>query len=144
MKAVKISNLRATCFFGGGASEDGVNTSSAGWGKFLRITAHNCLGFRPANPMRNGTAYSAFQASEPSAMLPVDPVLLREIPVIQKIIQDEVWLEAERRGCPVSASDAIVRENVCRVIMRIGQQLRDSITTALNNSAPPPNSVTQH
>jgi hypothetical protein len=63
-------------------------------------------------------------------MLPADPVLLREIPVIQKIIQDETWLEGERRGCPVPPTDRAVRENVCRVILQIGQQLRDSITGA--------------
>ncbi len=62
------------------------------------------------------------------AMIPADPVLLREIPVIQKIIQDEVWLEGERRGCPVSPNDAVVRENVCRVVLTIGQQLRQSVT----------------
>lgn len=76
-------------------------------------------------------------------MIPADPVLYREIPVIQKIIQDETWLEGERRGCPVSASDRIVRENVCRIVLQIGQQLRDSITTAaLNSPGFTPNSVT--
>jgi hypothetical protein len=63
-------------------------------------------------------------------MIPADQVVHREIPVIQKIIQDETWLEGERRGCPVPASDRIVRENVCRIVLQIGQQLRDSITTA--------------
>lgn len=76
-------------------------------------------------------------------MLPIDPVLYREMPVIQKIIQDETWLEGERRGCPVSANDVVVRENVCRVILQIGQQLRDSVTTAgLNVPPQPPNSTT--
>lgn len=78
-------------------------------------------------------------------MIPADPVLLREIPVIQKIIQDETWLEAERRGCPVAANDAVVRENVCRVILQIGQQLRESITTAIQHGVSvPPNSTTAH
>ena len=79
-------------------------------------------------------------------MLPVDPVVLREIPVIQKIIQDETWLEGERRGCPVPSTDRVVRENVCRVILQIGQQLRDSITTACQASSPtlPPASTTCH
>ena len=76
-------------------------------------------------------------------MIPADPVLFHEIPVIQKIIQDETWLEGERRGCPVSASDRVVRENVCQVILRIGQQLRDSITTATLGSVPP-ESTTVH
>ena len=76
------------------------------------------------------------------AVIPVDPVLYKEIPVIKKIIQDETWLEGERRGCPVSPSDRVVRENVCRVILQIGQQLRDSITGAQTPGAIPPPSTT--
>ncbi len=60
-------------------------------------------------------------------MASTDPVLPHEIPVIQQIIKDETWLEGERRGRHVTAHDAVVRENVCRVVLRIGQQLRDSI-----------------
>jgi hypothetical protein len=55
-----------------------------------------------------------------------DPILLVELPAISQIIRDETWLEAERRGCPVSPDDCAVRENVCRVILRIGAQLRES------------------
>ncbi len=54
-----------------------------------------------------------------------DPVVTRELPVIQKVIQDETWLEGERRGCYVASNDPRVLENVCAVIMRIGQELRD-------------------
>lgn len=56
-----------------------------------------------------------------------DPIVSREIPLIRKIIEDETWLEGERRHCAVSPDDPTVRENVCAVILRIGQQLRDSI-----------------
>ena len=59
----------------------------------------------------------------------IEPTLLRQLPVIQKIIQDETWLEAERRGCPVSAQDPAVRENVCQVILRIGRELREKLTS---------------
>jgi hypothetical protein len=62
-----------------------------------------------------------------------DPVLTREIPVIQQIINDETWLEGERRGCRVVPQDRVVRENVCRVVLRIGQQLRDSIEGQLRS-----------
>lgn len=55
-----------------------------------------------------------------------DPILFREIPVIQKIIHDELWLEGERRGCRVPADDCIVRDRVCDIVLRIGQQLRDA------------------
>ena len=60
-----------------------------------------------------------------------DPVVIREIPVIRQIIKDETWLEGERRGCPVPPDDTVVKENVCRVVLTIGQQLRDSIEMQL-------------
>ncbi|HWL16328.1 MAG TPA: hypothetical protein VNR00_12035 [Opitutus sp.] len=53
-----------------------------------------------------------------------DPALLRQLPLIQKIIEDETRLEGERRGCPVGAWDPIVRERVCLVILRTGGALR--------------------
>jgi len=60
--------------------------------------------------------------------LELEPTLRRQLPVIQKVIQDETWLEAERRGCPVSSQDPAVRENVCQVILRIGRELREKLT----------------
>jgi hypothetical protein len=62
-----------------------------------------------------------------------DPIVLVELPVIGQIIRDETWLEAERRGCPVSPDDCTVRENVCRVILRIGAQLRESAERMANS-----------
>ena len=56
-----------------------------------------------------------------------DPIVTRELPLIRKIVEDETWLEGERRGCPVSPHDPVVCENVCSVILRVGQQLRDSL-----------------
>jgi hypothetical protein len=64
-------------------------------------------------------------------MAQLDPVIFREIPVIQKVIADEVWFEGERRGCPVSPDDPVVRENVCQVILRIGWALREDILRRL-------------
>jgi hypothetical protein len=57
----------------------------------------------------------------------LDPIVFRELPVIQKIIADETWLEGERRGCWVSADDPVVRENVCLVVLRIGAALRTAL-----------------
>lgn len=57
-----------------------------------------------------------------------DPIIARELPMIRQIINDETWLEGERRGCYVSEHDPVVRESVCAVILRIGQQLRDSLS----------------
>lgn len=64
-------------------------------------------------------------------MNPHDPVLFRQLPIVQKVIADETWLEGERRGCPVSPQDAVVRENVCRVILRIGREMREVASRAL-------------
>ena len=55
-----------------------------------------------------------------------DPVAQHQLRVIHQIIHDETWLEGERRGCLVSPKDRVVRENVCQVILRIGQQMRDT------------------
>jgi hypothetical protein len=56
-----------------------------------------------------------------------DPIVSLEIPLIQKIIQDETWLEGERRGCSVVSADPVVQEHVCEVILRVGQELRMSL-----------------
>jgi len=53
-----------------------------------------------------------------------DPIVIRELPVIQKIIADETWLEGERRGSYVSSDDPVVQGNVCEVILCIGEKLR--------------------
>lgn len=64
-----------------------------------------------------------------------DPLIFRQLQVIQKIIEDETWLEGERRGCPVSRDDAVVRENVCRVILRIGKEMREAAMAAVQREA---------
>ncbi len=61
-----------------------------------------------------------------------DPIVVRQLPVIHKIIEDETWLEGERRGRAVSPSDPVVRENVCRVVLRVGQHLRDTLRDQLD------------
>lgn len=60
-----------------------------------------------------------------------DPVLFRQLPVIQKIIADETWLESERRGCSVTPDDPVVKEHVCDIVMRIGASLRETLTVEL-------------
>jgi len=57
-----------------------------------------------------------------------DPLTHHQLSVIHKIVHDETWLEGERRGCYVSPKDRVVREKVCDVVLRIGQQMRDSFT----------------
>lgn len=57
-----------------------------------------------------------------------DPVVLRQLPYLARIIQDEVWLEGERRGCAVPPDDPVVRENVCGVVLRVGADWRVRFT----------------
>jgi hypothetical protein len=59
------------------------------------------------------------------AMSNLDPVVLRELPVIRKIIADETWLEGERRGGYVSSDDPVVQQHVCDIILSIGEKLRE-------------------
>ena len=63
--------------------------------------------------------------------------MFRQLPVIQKIIQDETWYESERRGCMVTADDPAVRERVCAVILRIGADLRATLEAKLAANPPP-------
>ena len=67
-------------------------------------------------------------------MSPFDPILFRELPVIQKVIEDETWYEGERRGCYVAPEDPVVRENVCLVVLRIGRELRERLSAQLVQS----------
>jgi hypothetical protein len=39
-----------------------------------------------------------------------DPILAHQLQSLRRIIDDETWLEGERRGCPVSRDDRVVRE----------------------------------
>ncbi len=55
---------------------------------------------------------------------PADPILRQQLPGIARIIRDEIWLEAERRGQTVPPDDPVVRANVCAVILRIGARMR--------------------
>lgn len=70
----------------------------------------------------------------PCLMTAFDPVLFRQLTVIQKIIADETWLEAERRGAPVTPDDPVVREHVCDIVMLIGASLRESLTAEMTNA----------
>ncbi len=68
--------------------------------------------------------------SRRSMLATVDLITFRQLPMIAQIIRDETWLEGERRGCPVSADDPVVREKVCEVVLRIGADLRHRLTPA--------------
>jgi hypothetical protein len=51
--------------------------------------------------------------------------------MIEQIVRDETWLESERLGRQVAPDDRVVLDNVCRVILRVGQRLRDSVEQEL-------------
>jgi hypothetical protein len=67
-------------------------------------------------------------------MKQLDSFIFRELQVIEKIVRDETWLEGERRGTWVSPEDPVVREKVCQVILRIGAQLRESLTGSMQDA----------
>lgn len=64
-------------------------------------------------------------------MAQLDPIIFCEIPVIERVIQDETWYEGQRRGCYVSPDDPVVQENVCAIILRIGWELREKFRAQL-------------
>jgi hypothetical protein len=70
-------------------------------------------------------------------MSKLDPIVHRELPVIEKIIADETWLEGERRGRYVSSEDPVVRDKVCDVVLTIGGQLRESVQAQCGTETAP-------
>lgn len=64
-------------------------------------------------------------------MCTTDPILLADLPAISKIIDDETWLEGERRGGWVAREDPVVMSHVCDVIARVGAELRRQTASRL-------------
>lgn len=65
--------------------------------------------------------------------IPATEIIRAEIPLIQKIIQDETWYEGERRRCPVDSRDSTVRMRVVDVILRCGDKLWDEALLSVKN-----------
>lgn len=83
----------------------------------------------PCSKERDGRGRSMYETPFVLPAMKIhDPTVLLEMPVIRKIVEDETWLEGERRGCHVPPTDRVVRDRVCEVVLSIGQQLRDSLT----------------
>lgn len=68
---------------------------------------------------------------------PFDPVVRQQLPLIAKIIQDETWLEGERRSRAVEPNDSIVKENVCRIILQTGAEMRAQLSRGLEGAEAP-------
>ncbi len=61
-------------------------------------------------------------------MSPEAEFIEAEIPEVRRIVEDECWLEGERRGSPVDPRDEIVQQRVADIILSgVGSQLRQSI-----------------
>jgi hypothetical protein len=79
------------------------------------------------------TQWSGAKATTEGTMKDFEYILTHQCSVIEKIIRDETWLEGERRGRFVPSSDRVVRENVCRIVLGIGAQIRASALKALES-----------
>jgi len=56
----------------------------------------------------------------------------RELPLVEKIIRDETWLEGERRGHPVGPDDPVVRAKVCEIVLRVAHEWREKVVAELD------------
>ena len=60
-----------------------------------------------------------------------------EIPEVRKIVQDECWLEGERRGAAVDPRDDAIQKRVAEIILSgVGAQLRSSVHPSVNSDIP--------
>jgi hypothetical protein len=58
-------------------------------------------------------------------MSPESEFIRSEIPELEKIVRDECWLEAERRGTPVDPREDVIRQRVAEIILDgVGAYLR--------------------
>ena len=61
-------------------------------------------------------------------------IIKAEIPLVQKIVQDETWLEGERRGCPVESNDEMVQMRVIDICLKESEKLRKEAEEFLKNN----------
>jgi hypothetical protein len=51
-----------------------------------------------------------------------------EVPEVRHIVQDECWLEGERRGQAVDPSDSVIQNRVAEIILSgVGEKLRHNL-----------------
>lgn len=64
-------------------------------------------------------------------MSPESEFIREELSDVARIVRDECWFEAERRGEPVDPSDTIVQERVAEIILSgAGAEIRRNHTGA--------------
>ena len=60
-----------------------------------------------------------------------DEIIRAEIPDIARIVQDECWLEAERRGHPIDRHDPTIQQRVAEIILSgVGRVMRQKYSRA--------------
>lgn len=68
-------------------------------------------------------------------MSPEAEFIYAEIAQVRKIVQDECWLEGERRGTQVDPRDEVVQNRVAEIILSgLGERLRQSMQQPHNLS----------
>jgi len=61
-------------------------------------------------------------------MSPESEFIWAEIPDVRRIVQDECWLEGERRGMPVDPRDEVIQMRVAEIILSgMGEHLRHKL-----------------
>ena len=61
-------------------------------------------------------------------------IVAAQAQAVKKITQDEMWYEAERRGCYVPPDDPVIRRRVSDVILRVGEDLRKSTLSVMRKN----------
>jgi len=56
--------------------------------------------------------------------IPQQEVMIRQLPEVEKIVNNETWYEGERRGHFVPSDDPVVQEKVVEVLLKIGGRMR--------------------
>jgi hypothetical protein len=68
-------------------------------------------------------------------MSPESEFIRAELSGVRDIVQNECWLEGERRGSPVDPSDGVVQLRVADIILSgVGEQLRQNVSSSSSKS----------
>jgi hypothetical protein len=67
----------------------------------------------------------------------IDPlkVIKAEIPIIQKILNDETWYEGERRHCTVDMQDIEIQKKVAEICINKNTEIRIEAETMIQRNS---------
>jgi len=73
------------------------------------------------------------RAGSCEACLNISPqeIIDEEVPMVEHIVEDEMWLEAERRHCDIQNNDPEVQKHVAEIIREKGVELREEAVEKL-------------